>query len=134
MSSARRNIAGVPQPVENVARRKIGLPGLQCERLFADGHIQTAFEQVDGLILARVQMKAPVASWRHGGANQRELVTGLHTRKMDLHGNSEEAIRKWLLNIQWSLADHLHSVVMNMRLFDLFPSHIIRTSGAFSIL
>jgi hypothetical protein len=39
-----------------------------------------------------------------------------------------------LLNIQWFLADHLHSVVMNMRLFAEFPSHIIRTSGAFSIL
>lgn len=108
---ARRNITGVPQPVGDVARRKIGLPGLHGERLFGDGYFQTAFEQMDGLILTRVQMKATVAPGRHGGANQRELATGLHTRKMDLHGDSEEDIRERLLNIQWFLADHLHSVV-----------------------
>jgi hypothetical protein len=61
---------------------------------------------MDGLILTRVQMKATVASGRHGGANQREVATGLHPRKMDLHGDSEEDVRKGLLNIQWFLADH----------------------------
>src|SRR5580704_7409490 len=62
-----------------------------------------------------MHMQATVASGRHGDADHRKLAAGLRSRKMDLHVNSEKDIRRWVLNIVWFLAEHLHSVLGGWR-------------------
>jgi hypothetical protein len=71
------------------------------------------------LLVPGAATMATIAARRHGGANHRELATGLHIRKMDLHGSARKDIHRGLLNIPWFFARHLHSMVAEWDSFTL---------------